>query len=342
MASEGLVSQEVPNIWPSKLLIAQPNGLCAGVVRSIEAYRVAVAEHKKALGTNPNLKLFSVGVPAHNKDVIDEFSHDMTFVDNISEVDDGSMVLLGPHGSDKRTLEIARQKGLNLRNTVCPLVTKVLDEVSASTNQGIPTIYVGHKGHAEAEAARGWSNPRLFFLAEGKEEALGFAHELTHEDQDRVVNFANQTTVNADEVKQIGDEVGEVAAGLIRPRVEDACYATRDRQNALRRLAKEGSRVNIVVGDPTSSNSQRLVEVSNDSGVNRTFFVQSVSQLKPEDFYGYVSVGLTAGASTPQKVIDEVVEFFTSRGTQPEDILEADESGIRFASVKVEDYRKSD
>lgn len=317
--------------WPGKILVAEPRGFCAGVVRSIDGYRGALADYRIAKAQVPDLKLYSVGEPAHNPDVNAEFEGEMIYVKSISEVEPGSPAIQGPHGTSKADFEFAKASGIELMITECPLVTRVRERVMENTTEGRKTIYFGEEGHAEALAVAGSGDT---VLVESREAALDTAKKLKEENPDVKLAFANQTTKNADEALDIQKTLEEAYPDIQKLRTDDICYATRDRQMGIKELLARGADALIVVGSPTSSNTMRMVEIAGQKVP--AFLVSGAEGINISDFIGFERVAAHASASTPEDKFAEVVNIFSSRGSEIEIVKPdgaKDESKIHFKPV---------
>ncbi len=347
MLRELSVSPETSRPWPKVVKVGLPGGFCAGVERSVNAYRNFVASHPKG-------SVYSVGEPAHNPYVNKEFvKKGVTFVDSIDQVPIDAPTAFGPHGHTETDLEVFQQSGpvgsedsqMQSRDfilTECPLVTKVKTEIARNTQDGYVTIYYGQLlkdkngvvigPHPETRAAMSAGN---VLLVTSLEEAL--SDDLYEQISDPTkVAFATQTTHNADEALEIGEKLLEIFPQMRFPKTEDICYAARDRQKAVKAVIEEGAEVVVVVGDKdTSSNTRSLAATAIKSGA-RVIVVNSRRELNVEDFYGANSVGIVASASAPGIQIQGVVRFFEKRGSELQRVEVADESNIHFRSPKIQ------
>lgn len=318
--------------WPSRAMVPEPHGFCAGVVRSRGGYDQALVDFRTAKEKNPDLKLYSVGEPAHNPDVIAPYIEDMIFVEDISEVEPGADAIQGPHGTSIKDIEFAQLNNINLIGTECPLVTRVRNRVMENTAEGRKTIYLGEEGHAEARAVTGSGDT---ILVENMEQALATAAQLKEENPEVKLAFANQTTKNADEALEIQKALEEQFPDIQKLKTDDICFATRDRQLGVKDLIKRGADALVIVGSPTSSNTMRMVEIA-DKEVP-AFLIRDADGINPDDFTGFDSVGLHASASTPEVVFQKVIEVFKSRGSVIETVIPdgaKDESKIKFKPVE--------
>lgn len=325
MTVEARLGEEALPIFPDILLVAYPLGLCAGVGRSVEAYQRAIDEY-------PNREIFSVGEPAHNKNVNDRFRQQgVIFVDSVSQVSSDGLALLGPHGSSNDELELAKQRGLEFIDTVCPLVQKVHDEINRQIDQGFTIIYFGKRGHNEAVGvlSRDREGGRIILV-----ESLEELDDIEIPDPEKVA-FNSQTTNSVDKMEEIKKRALQKWPKMRIPNYSDICYATQNRQDAIRAIIERGARVVVVLGSEHSSNSQELKNVAEKNGV-RVLFVDETTQLRREDFSGFEIAGLSAGASVDTKDVKNTKRFFQENfGAEIIIISVADESGIRFARPKI-------
>jgi 4-hydroxy-3-methylbut-2-enyl diphosphate reductase len=308
---------------PKKLFIADPRGLCAGVERSLSAYDLAIAQ-------NPDEIIYSVGQPAHNTHINRRYEEKgVVFVNKVSDVPDNGIALFGPHGTEKSEEKIAKDKRLKVMDTTCPLVVKVEKEIEGYTKDGVVTIYWGDRDHQEAKAAVSAGD---VILVESAEEAL--SKEVFEKTKDKNgVAFASQTTFNADEAIEIEKKLKEIYPDLIVPRVPDRCYATRNRQAAVKMMIESGATAIVIVGSPQSSNSRRLYEIAVENGA-KAVFVDSSEEVDAEVFSNEEAIGFESGASVEEEKFQEVVKKFEERfSLKPKDVMYADESKIKFAPV---------
>lgn len=314
-------------LGPQRILIAEPRGLCAGVDRSIQAYDEAIKQ-------NPDEAIYSVGQPAHNTHINRRFEEKgIRFVESVSEVPIGAVALLGPHGTEVEQLKIAKERGLTVYDTTCPLVTKVEDEIKLYTQKGIVTVYWGDENHQEAKSATSVGD---VILVSSAEEAL--SDEVFNKIGGREVAFASQTTFNADEATILEEKLKERYPNLITPRIPDRCYATRNRQSAVKEMVDVGVEFVVIVGSKDSSNSRRLYETAIIKGADAVF-VDSAEELDSDILLGRDVVGFGSGASVEEDVFQEVVRKATERFEVSSEVVKvADETRIRFAPVKRVDH----
>lgn len=322
------MSVEVASQGPTNIILAEPRGFCAGVKRSIEAYR-------ETLDSNPGKKIYSVGEPAHNNRVNRRFrDRGVIFVNEVSDVPEGSITLLGPHGSTPEDLEIAQERKLKVVDTICPLVEKVHNEVRRFLKDGFTITYYGKRGHPEARGVLGLNKDGAKIILVESLEELEMIEVLDPEK----VAFNSQTTHAANRAKEVQERAREKWPNLQVPNRLDVCYATQNRQNGVKAIIERGAGVVVIVGSSHSSNSQELKRVAREAGA-RVFFVDNVMELKEENFYGFSCVGVSSGASVDEIDVKEVIEFFKRNGAvEIETVTVADESRIRFSRPKMQSF----
>lgn len=283
---------------PERLILAEPRGFCAGVEMAIKAltWMVRVFE--------PPIYCYHEIV--HNEWVVNAFQHvGVIFVDDIDEVPEGAPVMLSAHGSSPMVVEGAGLRAAVVIDAVCPLVTKVHHEVKRMAKQGFEIIYVGHRGHDEAIGTVAEA-PESITLVEPE---TGLA-DYQPSDPSRVALLA-QTTLGMHEWQSVIDDARERYPELLTPRSSDLCYATTNRQAAIHRLSEDCDLI-LVVGSENSSNTQALVRVARDLGVE-AHRIDAATEIKPEWLEGATVVGLTAGASAPNHLVQEVIERVAPR-----------------------------
>ena len=305
---------------PKKLLLAAPRGYCAGVDRAVDAVEKALAHYGAPIYVRKEI--------VHNKYVVEALSRrGAIFVNETDEVPPGARVVFSAHGVSPAVHEQAAARHLATIDATCPLVTKVHKEVARLDAQGYQIIMIGHKGHVEVEGTMGQLPEGRMLLVETVEDA----EQVMPGHPDRLA-YVSQTTLSVDETKDIIAVLNARFPNIKNPHKEDICYATTNRQKAVKDLAEECDIV-IVVGSPNSSNSNRLREVAAQRGVE-AYMVDNASYLRPEWFEGKKQVGITAGASAPEVLVQEVIAVLTDWG---HDILregEGAEESIVFVLPK--------
>lgn len=282
----------------AEILLAQPRGFCAGVDRAISIVNEALLQFGPPIYVRHEI--------VHNKYVVEDLrSRGAIFIDDLSEVPQGATLVFSAHGVPPSIKNKASQLGFKIFDATCPLVTKVHVEVSKMHQEGYKIIMIGHAGHPEVEGTMGQVPDNIRLVENLKDVEL-----LTYPNDARIA-YVTQTTLSIDETKEIVDALKHKYPNITQPKKQDICYATQNRQDAVKFMAPLVELV-IVVGSPNSSNSNRLRELAEKMGV-KSYMVDAPSQLNPEWFKGIKKVGLTAGASAPevlaQSIIDKIKEF---------------------------------
>ena len=302
------------------IMLANPRGFCAGVDRAIN-----IVERALELFGAPIYVRHEV---VHNKFVVDNLrAKGAVFIEELADVPPGATLIYSAHGVSKAVQEEAAERGFRVFDATCPLVTKVHREVARLDEHGYQIIMIGHAGHPEVEGTMGQLPPGSMLLVETAADVA----DLEVRNPDKLAHVS-QTTLSIDETKEIIDALRARFPNIRSPHKEDICYATTNRQKAVKDLAEECDIV-IVVGSPNSSNSNRLREVAAQRGVE-AYMVDNASYLRPEWFEGKKQVGITAGASAPEVLVQEVIAVLTDWG---HDILregEGAEESIVFVLPK--------
>ncbi len=282
-----------------QVLLAKPRGFCAGVVRAVDIVDLALEMYGPPIYVRHEI--------VHNQYVVRDFeSRGVVFVDLIDEVPDDSVVIFSAHGIPPEVRQEAQERGLRSVDATCPLVTKVHDEALRYVEQGYHILLVGHAGHVEVEGTMGHV-PNDVTLVQTEEEA-----EVVDVPGDGKVAYLTQTTLSVDDVAGVLAVLKRRFPQIVGPAKDDICYATQNRQVAVKRMAEEVDAI-FVVGAPQSSNSNRLVEVARAEGVP-AYLVETRDELRPEWLAGVGTVGVTAGASAPETLVMDIVEAL--RGPQ--------------------------
>ena len=280
------------------ILLAQPRGFCAGVERAIQIVQIALEQFGSPIYVRHQI--------IHNARVIRELSEKgAIFIDELDEVPDGSTLIFSAHGVSAEVKYLASLRNLRIFDATCPLVNKVHVEVQKLNSSGVPILMIGHSGHPEVIGTMGQVSGNIYLI-----EKLQDIEHLPLE-RSQPVAYVTQTTLSIDETREIIEVLKKQFPLLIEPKKQDICYATQNRQDAVKFMAPQVQLV-IVVGSPNSSNSNRLWELSEKLGV-KAYMVDDPAQLKEEWFIGVKRVGLTAGASAPevlaQSIIEKIREF---------------------------------
>ena len=277
---------------PAEILMAQPRGFCAGVDRAIHIVDEALTRFGAPIYVRHEI--------VHNVYVVNELREKgAVFVEELHEIPKGGIVVFSAHGVSQEVRRDAEERGLQVYDATCPLVTKVHLEVVKMCKDGFTVLMIGHAGHPEVEGTMGQVKEGVF-LIERVADVAGLPFEA-----DEKMAFVTQTTLSVDETKEIVEALAKKFPKIVQPRKQDICYATQNRQDAVKFMAPQVEVV-IVVGSATSSNSNRLRELSEKLGVP-SYMVDAPEKLKPEWFVGKKRVGLTAGASAPESLAQSIV-----------------------------------
>jgi 4-hydroxy-3-methylbut-2-enyl diphosphate reductase len=290
-----------------QIILANPRGFCAGVDRAIAIVEQALAKFGSPIYVRHEV--------VHNKFVVDDLkTKGAIFVDELAEVPDGSTVVFSAHGVSRAVRAEAESRGLTVFDATCPLVTKVHVEVAKMRQQGHEIVMIGHSGHPEVEGTMGQSDGGIYLV-----ESTGDVATLEVRDPERL-SYVTQTTLSVDDAALIVDALKARFPAIVGPKKDDICYATQNRQDAVKFMAPRCDLV-IVVGSPNSSNSNRLREVSANLGV-QAYMIDRAEELQPAWLEGRRYVGVTAGASAPDVLVRQVVERLKALGAS--DIAELD------------------
>jgi len=280
-------------MWMMRVVLAQPRGFCAGVERAIEIVERALAKFGPPIYVRHEI--------VHNRHVVEDLrTRGAVFVDELDEIPPGAMTVYSAHGDAKRVEELAAERRLPVIDATCPLVAKVHQEGRRYAAQDREIVLVGHAGHAEVEGTIG-QIPGPVHLVQTAEDVA----TLKVGTPDRLA-YVTQTTLSVDDTRGIISALKARFPAIVGPDVRDICYATQNRQQAVHDLAKQVD-VILVVGSKNSSNSNRLREIGQELG-KPSYLIDDASALQPEWFAGVETVGLTAGASAPEMLVQGVLE----------------------------------
>jgi 4-hydroxy-3-methylbut-2-enyl diphosphate reductase len=281
------------------ILLANPRGFCAGVDRAIEVVERALERFDEPIYVRHEI--------VHNRYVVDGLRRaGAIFIDDPSEAPAGARLIYSAHGVSLAVRRTAAQQGLHTIDATCPLVTKVHNEVKRMVEQGYEIIMIGHAGHVEVEGTTGQA-PAHMFLVEQVEDV----EQLSVCDSERL-GCVTQTTLSVDDTHEILQALKARFPAIVLPKRDDICYATQNRQEAVKELARSADLV-LVVGAPASSNSNRLVEVAARLGVVSRL-IQNAAEIEPSWVAGVSCVGVTAGASTPEFLVEQVIDRLRELG----------------------------
>ena len=301
------------------IVLANPRGFCAGVDRAIEIVERALALHGAPIYVRHEV--------VHNKFVVDNLRRKgAVFIEDLADVPSGSILIFSAHGVSQAVRQEAEARGLTVFDATCPLVTKVHVEVSKMRDKGLEIVMIGHKGHPEVEGTLGQSSGGMY-LVETPEDVAS----LQVSDPDKLA-YVTQTTLSVDDAARVVDALRARFPNIAGPKKDDICYATQNRQDAVKFMAPQCDVV-IVVGSPTSSNSNRLREVAQNLGVP-AYMVDNASEIQPEWVTGKDRVGLTAGASAPEILVRAVIERLKQLGIGSVADLDGVEEKVGFPLPK--------
>ncbi len=285
---------------PKRVLLAAPRGYCAGVDRAVETVEKALDMHGPPVYVRKEI--------VHNKHVVEQLAkRGAIFVEEETEVPEGALVVFSAHGVSPAVHANAADRNLRTIDATCPLVTKVHVSARKFADNGYTIIMIGHEGHEEVEGTMGEAPDSITLV-----QTIADAETVEVADPDHVA-FITQTTLSVDETQDIIVRLRERFPKIVSSKSEDICYATTNRQIAVKQLAGECDLV-LVIGSTNSSNSNRLVEVAREHGA-RSHLIDNASQVREEWLEGVETLGITSGASAPEELVAELVEYFRARGT---------------------------
>jgi 4-hydroxy-3-methylbut-2-enyl diphosphate reductase len=286
-----------------KIILAEPRGFCAGVDRAVEAVRSALRTYGRPLYVRHQI--------VHNRFVLEALVEEgAIFVEELGEVPEGQRVIFSAHGVAPSEWERARDRGLRVIDATCPLVTKVHLEVERYAREDRSVILVGHAGHEEVKGTLGVAPGRVLLVGSVQE-----AEVAEVPDPERVA-AVTQTTLSVDDTREIMETLKRRFPAMVAPKTDDICYATQNRQNAVKELVEQSDAI-LVVGSKQSSNANRLVEVARMRGA-RAFLVDSLDDVRPDMLDGVSALGVTASASSPEWLVEQIIGAFANNGASVE------------------------
>ena len=304
-----------------KVILAEPRGFCAGVDRAVEAVRGALRAYGRPLFVRHQI--------VHNRFVLEALEREgAIFVDTLEEVPEGQRVIFSAHGVAPSEWDRAAERKLRVIDATCPLVTKVHSEVEHYAEAHNTVILVGHAGHEEVKGTLGVAPGKVLLVGTVEE-----AETIEVSDPEHIA-AVTQTTLSVDDTRDIMATLKRRFPAIATPKTDDICYATQNRQNAVKELV-EVSDVVLVVGSKQSSNANRMVEVARMLG-GRAFLVDSLADVEPDMIAGARSLGLTASASSPEWLVQEIIGAFSRRGAAVE-LMKIKEERIHFPLPKPAD-----
>lgn len=305
-----------------KIILANPRGFCAGVDRAISIVELALEIHGAPIYVRHEV--------VHNRFVVNGLrERGAVFVEELNEVPDGAIVIFSAHGVSQAVRQEAKERNLKVFDATCPLVTKVHMQVARASRKGTKAVLIGHKGHPEVEGTMGqYSNENGgIYLIEGVEDIANLPLQLDDE-----VSFMTQTTLSIDDTSETIDALKAKYPAIQGPHKNDICYATTNRQQAVRELAKQSDLV-IVVGSKNSSNSNRLAELASRMGVPAQL-IDDPADIREEWLQNIQTIGITAGASAPEVLVQSVVRRLQELGVQSIEELQGCEENMFFEVPK--------
>ena len=302
-----------------EILLANPRGFCAGVERAIGIVERAISLYGAPIYVRHEI--------VHNKFVVDDLrGKGAVFVEDLSEVPAGATLILSAHGVSRAVRQEAEARGLKVFDATCPLVTKVHVEVSKMRGEGREIVMIGHRGHPESEGTMGQSEGGMHLV-----ECVDDVARLKVRDPGKLA-YVTQTTLSVDDAAAIVDALRARYPEIVGPKKDDICYATQNRQDAVKFMTPQCDLV-IVVGSPNSSNSNRLREVAQARKIE-AYMIDNASQLKPDWVAGKKRIGVTAGASAPEVLVQEVIDRLRELGAVRVVSLEGIQENVTFPLPK--------
>ena len=300
-----------------RVIVAKPRGFCAGVDRAIEIVERALETYGPPIYVRHAI--------VHNKRVVESLiEKGVKFVEELDEIEDeGAKVIFSAHGVSPAVWNEASENNLEVVDAVCPLVTKVHNEVKHYADLGYTILLLGHRNHVEVIGTSGHA-PDKVIVVESVEEA----RRIEVPDPDKVA-YVTQTTLSVDDTRDILEALTIRFPNIVSPSKLDICYATQNRQDAVKALARQADMI-FIMGSPESSNSNRLVEVAKANGVERAFLIEGAENLSQDMFSEDTVVGLSSGASTPETVVLEVIKKLQDFGADSVQELDGKEENTRF------------
>ena len=296
--------------------LANPRGFCAGVERAIQTVEEALTRY--------GIPIYVRHAVVHNRSVVADLSErGVVFVEDLDEVPDKATVILSAHGVSRAVIKESSRRRLNVYDATCPLVTKVHAEVRRFRSEGKEVVMIGHAGHPEVEGTLGQCDSGIYLV-----EDLNGVNELQVKNPASLA-YVTQTTLSVDDTTRIVRALRMRFPAIDGPRKGDICYATQNRQDAIRSIAQRADVV-LVLGSPTSSNSNRLREVAAESGAD-AHLIDDVSEIQPEWLEGCELVGVTAGASAPESLVVDVIDQLVVLGGELVTAIAREDEGVTFS-----------
>ena len=303
-----------------QVMLANPRGFCAGVDRAIAIVERALQQFGAPIYVRHEV--------VHNKFVVEDLKQKgAIFIEDLDEVPAGSTLIFSAHGVSQAVRLEAGQRGLKVFDATCPLVTKVHVEVRKMRDAGFEIVMIGHKGHPEVEGTMGQADGGGMYLVETLDDVANL--QVSNAEK---LAYVTQTTLSVDDAAAVVNALKQKYPAIVGPKKDDICYATQNRQDAVKKLSSEAEVV-IVVGSPNSSNSNRLREVAENLG-RKSYMVDNADQLQQAWFDGARHVGVTAGASAPDVLVRQVIARIQSFGAETVEELQGVEENVVFSLPK--------
>jgi 4-hydroxy-3-methylbut-2-enyl diphosphate reductase len=309
------VNLSTPETTAKRVLLLKPRGFCAGVVRAVDIVKIALETFGAPIYVRKEI--------VHNSYVVDDLRQKgAIFVNELDEVPAGARVIYSAHGVSPAVREAAKERGLKVVDATCPLVTKVHVEAIKFAKQGYSLVLVGHRDHEEVEGTQGEA-PNVTQVVSTVEEVAA----LVVPDPDKVA-YLTQTTLSLDEARYMIEALKRKFPNIVGPHAQDICYATENRQTAVKNVA-HGADLVLVVGSRNSSNSNRLVEVSQNLGTT-SYLIDKAEDIQPEWLSEVTTVAITAGASAPEILVQDVIQYLQGKGYGSVEEVEVMPENVRF------------
>lgn len=298
-----------------KIILAQPRGFCAGVERAIEIVEEALLRFGPPVYVRHEI--------VHNPHVVDRLrAKGAIFVQETDEIPQGAITIFSAHGVAEAVEDHAKTRGLEIIDATCPLVSKVHTEGQRYTKMGLEIILIGHEGHPEIEGTLGRVPGKIHLISEVEDVA-----DLQVSDPDKLA-YITQTTLSVDDTREVIEALQRRFPAIIGPSTKDICYATQNRQAAVRDLSKHADVV-LVIGAHNSSNSNRLRELAQEHGIP-SYLIEDASKLNPEWLKGKKAVGITAGASAPEDLVQDLIEAIRKIEPVEVELLDGVQENVKF------------
>jgi 4-hydroxy-3-methylbut-2-enyl diphosphate reductase len=303
-----------------RVLLASPRGYCAGVDRAVIAVEKALDHYGAPVYVRKQI--------VHNKHVVSTLEkRGAIFVDEVDEVPEGSILVFSAHGVSPAVVAAAAARGLNTIDATCPLVTKVHREVQRFAQEDYDILLIGHEGHEEVEGTAGEAPDKVQLV-----DGLDGVNKVKVKDPSKVI-WLSQTTLSVDETMETVLQLREKYPTLQNPPSDDICYATQNRQVAIKKVGREADLV-LVVGSANSSNTVRLVEVALEAGAKAAYRIDFASEIEPAWFDGVETVGVSSGASVPEELVEEVLDYLAKLEFGNVQLVQTAEEDVQFSLPK--------